>query len=114
MLVNIGSEKLLSLLDVSSKFPNIIAENEQQELDCEWRALLISGKVDGFLAGDTNTETFKSKVHASDRYSPLFRFARTLISVPIYNADCERIISLVNLRKVKKGSGCPMYLWQIN
>ena len=100
VLVNVGSEKL-SLLDVSSNFPNIIAENEQ-ELDCEWRALLICGDVDGFLVGETNTESFWSKVHASERYPALSKFARALLSVPVSNADCERIFSLVNLKKSEK------------
>ena len=50
--VLVGSDRY-SLLDISSKFPNIIAENEQQVLDCEWRSLLLCGDVDGFLSQDS-------------------------------------------------------------
>ena len=101
-----GSIKM-SLWDVSSKFPNIILESEQQQLDCEWCALLICGDVDEFLVGETNTESFWSKVHASERYPTLSKFARALLCEPVSNADCERISSLVNLMKSETRNRLP-------
>lgn len=97
----VGSDRQ-SLLDISSKFPNIIAENEQQDLDCEWRSLSLSGDIDSFLSQDSNTESLWYRVHVSGRYPTLSKLARALLSVPISNADCERIFSLVNLKKSEK------------
>ena len=40
--------------------------------------------------------------YVSGRYSTLSKSARDLLSVPVSNADCERIFSLVNLKKNEK------------
>ncbi len=41
-----------------------------------------------------NTESLWYRVHVSGRYPTLSKLARALLSVPISNADCERIFFL--------------------
>ena len=92
----------MSVLDVSVHFPRIIGEDQEQDLDDEWRSLMLSGDVDDFLSQNQSAEGFWVQVHQSGKYMTLSKFTKSLLTIPVSNADCERIFSCVNIKKSDK------------
>ena len=102
----IQETKVADVIQLASKFPNILSENDLLKLDDEWRELQFTDTVDihEYSGHMDNVATFWGNLgKIEDAYGSLkFPIIGKLTkSIPHSNADVERIFSHVNLIKVK-------------
>lgn len=94
-----------SLVPLASKFPNIIATVQLQQLDNEWRKLTLVSLP--FDYSDMDPDIFWSRLaKISDgtgalQFSVLSTFMRTMLCLPHANVDVERLFSSVALIKTR-------------
>ena len=92
-----------SIANIASRLPNVVSPENLQCLDQEWREFIyddeISGLVDECAAAPT--EVFWGEVARLnlEKYQNLLAFVKVMFTIPISNADCERVFSQVNLIK---------------
>ncbi|XP_026332324.1 uncharacterized protein LOC113239503 [Hyposmocoma kahamanoa] len=104
----VSEERLESLAPIFTLLPRLIPEtlNEQQELDDEWRRLLIHLPKD-LDASQHPPDKFwhqVAQITIDNRkvFKQLPSFMLGMLSLPHSNAECERIFSKVNDIKTKK------------
>lgn len=99
-----GSNTNMSVANITAKIPGIVREEDEQKLDDEWRLLIISDDVENILSQNAviNTEFFWLKICHTGKYPLVSKLAKALLTIPVSNADCERIFSMVNLKKTEK------------
>ena len=106
---NTQHSKFPSLVPLASSFPNIISESNLQQLDDEWRKLVIVTLP--FEAEDMEPEEFWGKLlevkdgAGHTQFETSCNFMSSLLDLPHANVDVERIFSSVNLIKRKQGIG---------
>lgn len=96
---------LASLATVAIHFPNMILENELQQLDTEWRTLRNVDDIQNF---EDDVEIFWDRVRKlkfgdeTPMFPVLSKFMSDLLILPHSSANVERIFSSVNLMKTKQ------------
>jgi len=97
--------KFPSLVPLASKFPNIIAQSELQQLDNQWRKhSLVTLPFD---SENMDPEVFWGRLKkVSDgagaiQFDVLCTFMQSLLCLPHANIDVERVFSSVSLIKTK-------------
>lgn len=94
-----------SIAALASCFPNLVNENQLNDLDAEWRELRNTGT----LAENQSLSTSQfwieiQKVKCGDgssKFPLVSKFALNILSLPHSSANAERIFSQVNLNKTK-------------
>ena len=73
-------------------------------MDDEWRLLILSYEAKNIFSQNAgiDTESFWSKVSHTGKYPLVSKLAKALLTIPVSNADCERIFSMVTLKKTEK------------
>ena len=91
----------MSVSNIIAKIPGSVTEDDEQKLDDEWRLLTLSDDPQNILSQHAaiDTESFLSEICLTGKYPLVSKLAKALITIPIANADCERIFSIVNLKK---------------
>lgn len=104
-----------STLNIAKNFPNIVDENNIQNVDDELRQIKFDKSVKDLLesGGSSTTSTILSvdkfwgaigkikDANGATKYPNITNFAKALLCLPMSNASCERIFSQVNLNKTK-------------
>ena len=106
----IQETKVADVIQLASKFPNILSENDLLKLDDEWRELQFTDTVDipKYSGHRDNVATFWGNLGkiedacGSLKFPIIGKLTKSLLSIPHSNADVERIFSHVNLIKVKQ------------
>lgn len=105
---NIINKKVSSLSPLIERFPNLINENDSQNLDDEFRDLRhIDFKQYFQTLENINCEDFWARVSKITRvdndlvFPTLTKFVSSILCLPSSSANVERIFSKVNLNKTK-------------
>ena len=106
----IQETKVADVIQIASKFPNILSENDLLKLDDEWRELQFTDTVDipEYSGHRDNVATFWGNLGkiedacGSLKFPIIGKLTKSLLSIPHSNADVEWIFSHVNLIKVKQ------------
>lgn len=100
-------KKIRSIADVCIVFPNLISENDNQQLDSEWRELQNLNFTDFNLNDEDDVITFWKKVskiklgNTEFQFPTLFKFVFNLLCLPHSSANVERSFSQINLNKTQ-------------
>lgn len=97
--VNLSVTQCPAVVDVASKFPNIIKPEEIVTLEDEWRQMSFS-KLQVFDPEKNRIDEFWGVLDAS-KFPTVVLFVRALLALPHSNADVERLFSQVFLIKTK-------------
>ncbi|KAJ2943633.1 hypothetical protein O0L34_g4456 [Tuta absoluta] len=104
----IKSRKITSLVHVALHFPNLIATNDVQDLDLEWRHLRNNLALHPEGTNE-DMERYWSKIlqqvkpsDGTPLYPELSRLISDLLCLPHSSAAVERIFSSINLIKTKQ------------
>ena len=103
----VSSTQCSAILDVVSKFPNIIAPDDLQKLDSEWRELSFTD-LPPYDPKKIHMNRYWGDVAALTdgcgeiKFPTLGYFVKSLLSLPHSNADVERRFSQVTLIKAKQ------------
>ena len=91
----------MSVSNIIANIPGFVTEDDEQKLDDEWRLLILSDDAQNILSQHAaiDTESFWFKICLTGKYPLVSKLAKALLTIPIANADCERIFSIVNLKK---------------
>ncbi len=94
----------MSLANITAKIPGVVRAEDEQKLDDEWRLQILSDEAKNILSqnADIDIESFWSKVSHTGKYPLVSKLAKAFLTIPVSNADCERIFSLVTLKKTNK------------
>lgn len=104
----VSDERQESLAPIFTLFPRLTPKtlNEQQELDDEWRRLLIHLPRDLDASQHPPDKFWHQIAQIGDENGKVFKqlpaFMLAMLSLPHSNAECERIFSKVNDIKTKK------------
>ena len=104
------STKVADVLQIASKFPNVVSIEDLRKLDDEWRELQFIDRSDlpEYSGHRVDVGTFWGSVgnirdgSGGLRFPTVGKLTKSLLSIPHSNADVERIFSHVNLIKVKQ------------
>lgn len=92
-----------SIANVAARFPNVLPAEKIQQLDQEWRDLILDDEISNLAdtCASSPAEEFWAKVVVNEKYRNLGTFVKAMLCLPVSNADCERVFSQVNLIKTK-------------
>ncbi|XP_050686987.1 zinc finger protein 862-like [Eriocheir sinensis] len=76
-------------------FPGILKNGKEQEVDDQWRSL----PYDDNLTDDMEFEVFWKAVMQDTKYNALSYCIKAILTIPVANADCERIFSEIHRLK---------------
>ena len=89
--------------NILTKLPNIIPTNTRQDLDAQWRQLLLTNETVDMVTVSNgeifSTTEFWVKVGKIEEFSLISTLAFKLLPLPVSNVACERVFSKVNLLK---------------
>lgn len=102
-------QEFSSLINLLSKFPNIVPEEVIQDIDNEYREMKLDLDVSNLLSSGSsninnsfNVEEFWHKISCLKdnnnklKYENISKFAKQMLSLPVSNVKCERIFSEFN------------------
>lgn len=99
-------DSMPSLLPLLKVLPRLVAPEQYQDIDDEWRLLPFLQLPEDVDPKD-NADLFWAKLMTADEgdqglsFKKLSKFVLDVLSLPYSNADCERTFSQVNLIKTK-------------
>ena len=92
-----------SIANIASRFPNVVSPENLQRLDQEWREFIYDDEISSLVdrCAGVPTEVFWAEVARSnsEKYQNLLAFIKVMFTIPVSNADSERVFSQVNLIK---------------
>lgn len=105
---NVREGKPKSVIPLAVKFPNIIEEQDYEELNSEWRELILF-EIPSLRESSMEPEQFwftvsKEKCADELRFPKVSKLMMNLMSLPHSSAAAERIFSLVSNIKTKHRS----------
>lgn len=105
----INSTPAHEITSLASKFPNIIASTDFEQLDDDWRQLqfMESSDLPDFAGSRKDVAEFWGNVSkmvdtsGGSRFPIISKLMKSMLSLPHSNADVERMFSQVALVKTK-------------
>ena len=101
----VSSNHCSTILDVASKFPNIIAPDDLQKLDSEWREFSFTD-LPPYDPREIHIDCYWGDVAALTdgcgemKFPTLGYFVKSVLSLPHSNADVEKIFPKLLLSKL--------------